>query len=417
MRNDAPPRIAAPALGEAPPTAGLPPRWRDLLWPGRGPTFEAAICKRFGFDDIEIVSTATAGLLIAFTYLKEQSLARDVVIVPGYTCPLVVLAVAAAGLKAVACDTLPGRFDLDPTHLARLVDERTLAIVPTHYGGVLTDVEAVRRAAPGVPVVEDAAQAFGATSHGRNVGLTGDIGVFSFTAGKGLTIYLGGALVARDAATMAGLKRTAARLTRSAPLGEFGRLLLLAGYHAAYNPWGLRLFYGAGKRRACVRGDDIAAAGDRFSPDIEVTRVSAWRKRVGRAALPRLDAHLEGCRARFDKLAARLECIPGFVVHTPPPHARPSATSLFLTLQPHPERDALIQALWRSRLGVGKMFSRAIGDYPDIAPLLQPSETPNARALAAHTITLTTSELSSAAAEDAIVATLEGFARSAGWNA
>ena len=68
---------------------------------------------------------------------------------------------------------------------------------------------------------------------------------------------------------------------------------------------------------------------------------------------------------------------------------------------------ATIERLWRSRLGVAKLFSRAIGDYPDMAPLLRPSETPNARALAATTITLSTNDALSPAAEAAIFSALE----------
>lgn len=415
MRHDAPPRISAPGWGEVPPTAGLPPRWRDLFArSGRG-TLESDICRRFGFTDIEIVASGTAALRIAFTTLAQRHPGRDVVIVPGYTCPLVVLAAAAAGLKAIACDTVPGGFDLDTAHLRRLIDQHTLAIVPTHFGGVLTDVEAIRRAAPGIAIVEDAAQAFGATWNGASVGLAGDIGVFSFGAGKGFTLYEGGALVGREPAMMAALRRTAAELTSPDPLGELGRAVMLAAYHAGYAPLGLRLVYGSPKRKALARDDEIEAAGDRFPPEVEITRVGAFRKRVGCNALGRLDTHLATSRARFDSIATRLAALPGLTVHHPPPNARPSATSLFVTLAEHPERDLLIRALWRSRLGVAKMFCRALPDYPDMQPLLIPSDTPNARALAAGTITISTSALSSRAAENLIVATLEEFGRSAGW--
>lgn len=78
-----------------------------------------------------------------------------------------------------------------------------------------------------------------------------------------------------------------------------------------------------------------------------------------------------------------------------------------VTLPTSAHSQATIQALWRSRLGVAKLFSRAIGDYPDIAALLQRSETPNARALAATTITLSTSGALSPTAETAILSVLE----------
>jgi len=399
-------------LGEVAPTAGLAPRWMDVLAPGGGPTLEQAICEQMRLPDIEIVSTGTAGLLIAFTYLKRRYPDRRTVIVPGYTCPLVVIAAVAAGLEAVACDTVAGGFDLDAGHLARLVDARTLAIVPTHYGGALTDIGKVRAVAAAgganVAIVEDAAQAFGATWRGASVGLAGDIGVFSFGAGKGFTVYEGGALVARDGAIMAGLRQVAAGMRSRSALGEAWRCAALVGYHALYNPPGLRVVYGAAKRFWLARGDEVRAAGDKFAMSIAVDDVGAWRKRVGRAALDRLPAHLARSRARFDRLARRLAAIPGVEVHTPVPDTMPTATFVFVTLPATSRGHTTMQSLWRSRLGVAKMFSRAIGDYPDLASLLHRSETPNARALAATTLTLTTDDSLSPAAEEVIVSTLEG---------
>jgi dTDP-4-amino-4,6-dideoxygalactose transaminase len=401
-------------IGEIAPTAGLAPRTRDLLGAGRGrgTTFEQAICAQLGLPDIEIVGTGTAAILIALTCLKRQSPQRRKVVIPGYTCPLVVAAVAAAGLKAVACDTVAGGFDLDLGHLARLLDGDTLAVLPTHYGGVLTDVGRVRRVvaagSPGVAVVEDAAQAFGATWQGRSVGLAGDIGLFSFGAGKGFTIHQGGALVAADPRTMAGLREVAAELSSASVLGEARRALLLLGYHLVYNPLGLRAVYGAPKRFWLARGNEIRAANDQIPPTVVVHRVGAWRKAVGRAALARLPAHLAQSRQRFAALAQRLAAIPGLEVHRPASGAEPSATFLFATLPASPSSEAVIRRLWASRLGITRLFSRAIVDYPHLAPWLHPTDTPNARRLAATTLTLSTHGDFGPAAEAAVLSILRG---------
>src|SRR5438094_1325984 len=125
---------------------------------------------------------------------------RRTVVIPAYTCPLVALAVARAGMRVRLCDTAPDRFDLDPGALHAVCDDDTLCIVPTHLGGAVANLEpvldvAVRRDAY---VIEDAAQALGATWRGRPVGTIGDAGFYSLARGKGLTLFEGGVLVARE---------------------------------------------------------------------------------------------------------------------------------------------------------------------------------------------------------------------------
>jgi len=92
-------------IREVAPSAGLAPRARDLLATFDGPTLEQAICQELGLPDIEIVGSGTAAIVIALTYLRRQS-HRSKVVIPAHTCPLVVSAAAAAGLKSVPCDTV-----------------------------------------------------------------------------------------------------------------------------------------------------------------------------------------------------------------------------------------------------------------------------------------------------------------------
>ena len=385
-------------FGERPPTAGLPPRFADLAVRGReDDRLEQAIARTTGAAGALLLSSGSACLVVAFEHLKKSS-GRRTVIIPAYTCPLVVLAAEQAGLKVVACDMAPGRFDLDLEHLSRLIGSDTLCVVPTHYGGWLTDVAAVRavtaRRDPAIAIVEDAAQAFGATWDGRSVGLAGDIGVFSFAAGKGLTLFEGGALIAASADLMQALRATSRSVARPDPRDEALMTIMLAGYHLVYNPLGMRVAYGAPTRSALARGDDIAAARDHFEGPILVHPVGRWRRAVGLQAMPRLAAHLAAARGGFDRLAAAISTLvpacPGLVVHTPLPTARPSATFLMVTLPDTAKTAGIITRLWRARLGVSKLFTRAIADYPYLAGQLLASDTPNARHLAACTIIVST---------------------------
>jgi dTDP-4-amino-4,6-dideoxygalactose transaminase len=120
------------------------------------------------------------------------------------------------------CDTRHGHFDFDPGQLKRLADARTLAILPTHLGGRIADVELaceVARSA-GAWVIEDAAQALGARVGNSSVGLRGDIGFFSLAAGKGLSLHEGGLLVSRDDELRAALAEHAANTFVSACAGS-----------------------------------------------------------------------------------------------------------------------------------------------------------------------------------------------------
>src|SRR5437763_4792432 len=155
---------------EIPPTAGLPLEWRDFVRARR--PFESALAEMLEVPEAQVECSGTAALIVALTALRTLS-SRRRVIVPAYTCPLVVLAITHCGLQPVACDVRANGFDLAPEQLQALCDDDTLAVLPTHLGGRLADVAAaatIARAA-GAWVIEDAAQALGATS----VGLRGDI--------------------------------------------------------------------------------------------------------------------------------------------------------------------------------------------------------------------------------------------------
>ena len=160
-----------------------------------------------------------------------------------------------------------------------------------------------------------------------------------------------------------------------------------------------------------LAGNDIRAAHDDVPRTVAVHRVGAWRKAVGRAALGRLPAHLANSRERFARLAERLAAEPALRVHLPVAGAQPSATCLFVTLPFSPASAALIRRLWASRLGVTRMFSRAIVDYPALQVLVQATETPHARALAATTLTLSTDASFTPGAEAAVLSVLRDLPR------
>lgn len=111
--------------------------------------------------------------------------------------------------KPVFVDILPDTFNIDPGKIEERITEKTKAIIPVHLFGHPADMDPIIDLARkyNLRVIEDCAQAFGATYHGRKVGAMGDCGCFSFFPSKNLAGYGdGGMIITRDEALAANLK-------------------------------------------------------------------------------------------------------------------------------------------------------------------------------------------------------------------
>ncbi|CAM5447819.1 DegT/DnrJ/EryC1/StrS family aminotransferase [Rhodanobacter lindaniclasticus] len=398
---------------ELPPTAGLPLRLADLR-PG-APTLAGDVAVLLGTPPLQLECSGTAALLIALTTLRELQPQRRRVVVPAFTCPLVAIAVQQAGLELQLCDLRAGHYDMDPAALRAACDERTLAIMPTHLAGRVADVAdalAVARQV-GAYVIEDAAQALGARRGGVSVGLAGDIGFFSLAAGKGLSIYEGGLLLARDPQLRERLAHTAARRVPRDAGWEWRRRLELLGYAALYRPWGLRLAYGDPLRHALRRGDEIAAVGDDFPPTIPLHRVGRWRQAVGAHALPRLPGFLTQLAAQAQQGLPRLRGLPGVQVLDDPAGAQGSWPFFLLLLPDQRRRDAVLAQLWQSGYGVSRLFIHALPDYPYLAGIVPAQDVPHARDVAARSLSIGNSPWLTEADVEVICGVLETVLRSA----
>lgn len=126
----------------------------------------------------------------------------DEVLVPGNTYIATWLAVSHVGATPVPVEPVAGTGNLDPTRLATALTARTRAILPVHLYGQPADLEPIIAfaASHGLKVVEDAAQAHGASYRGRKLGAHGDIVAWSFYPGKNFgAVGDGGAITTNDA--------------------------------------------------------------------------------------------------------------------------------------------------------------------------------------------------------------------------
>ena len=121
----------------------------------------------------------------------------DEVIVPANTYIATALAVTAVGAKPVFVDCDAATFNIDPNLIERAVTPRTRAILPVHLTGQPADMSPILEIAKrkSLHVLEDAAQAHGASYHGRSCGSMGVMACFSFYPGKNLGAAGDGGLV------------------------------------------------------------------------------------------------------------------------------------------------------------------------------------------------------------------------------
>jgi len=168
----------------------------------RGPfvsAFERELAAFLGASHAIGVGNGTDALQIAFMALGIGP--GDEVITPSFTFIATAEAAALLGATPVFVDVRPDTFNIDPDHVAAAITERTRAIVPVHLFGQSADLDALQAVADdaGIPLVEDTAQAIGATYGDRRAGTVGAFGCLSFYPSKNLGAFGdGGALLTDD---------------------------------------------------------------------------------------------------------------------------------------------------------------------------------------------------------------------------
>ncbi|HEY3935335.1 MAG TPA: DegT/DnrJ/EryC1/StrS family aminotransferase [Gemmatimonadales bacterium] len=180
-------------------------------WIGQGPAvarFETEFAARFcrGLP-AAAVGSGTDALHLA--YLLAGVGPGDEVITPLFTCTATNIPLLYIGAKPVFADVQRDSLNIDVDHVRRLVTSRTRAIVCVHYGGLPCEMDELHAIAAdaGVPVIEDAAHAVGASYHGRPIGGISPFTIFSFQAIKHITTGDGGMLVMQDQSLLARAQR------------------------------------------------------------------------------------------------------------------------------------------------------------------------------------------------------------------
>lgn len=177
-------------------------READPLTQGRYQTrFQEAFQAYTGTDHAFAVSSCTAALHLAAVLSRIGP--GDEVIIPGHTFAASAIPFGHTGASLVWADIDPDTLVVSPASLKCLITPRTKVIVVVHLYGLVCDMDPIMEmaAAKGILVVEDAAQALGATYKGRQAGSIGDFGCYSFHTHKNITtLGEGGMLTVKDEA-------------------------------------------------------------------------------------------------------------------------------------------------------------------------------------------------------------------------
>jgi dTDP-4-amino-4,6-dideoxygalactose transaminase len=158
--------------------------------------FERRVAKEADVKHCVATSNGTAALELA---IRSLGLTGEV-IVPAYTFIATAHALAWHGLRPVFCDVDPSTHTLDPKQVARMIGPQTAAILGVHLWGRACEVASLASIARerNIPILFDAAHAFGCTYQGRPIGGFGVCETFSFHATKFVHSGEGGAVVTND---------------------------------------------------------------------------------------------------------------------------------------------------------------------------------------------------------------------------
>ena len=274
----------------------LQSNWIAPAWP-QLEAFEHEFRELVGAGGALAVSSGTAALHLALLGVGVGP--GDQVLVSTLTFAASVNPIRYCGAEPVFVDSEPASWNMDPQLLAQALHDRTAAgrrpraVVVVHLYGQSANLEPILAACQqyDIPLIEDAAEALGATYHGRSPGTFGRAGFFSFHGNKILTTSGGGMLVAQDAALLAHARKLATQAREPAAHYEHREI----GYN--------------------YRLSNLLAA-------------------LGRAQLPFLEQRVEARRSIFAYYAERMADLPGIRFMPDAPWGQHTRWLTCLTIDP-----------------------------------------------------------------------------------
>ena len=284
--------------------------------------FEAQLVAQFGFRHALAVSSGTDALLLALMALGIGP--GDEVVTSPFSFFATAGCIARLGARPVFVDIDPVTFNLDATRVEAAITPSTKALLPVHLFGQTADLSALLALSRryGLPLIEDAAQALGASHQGAPAGSLGTFGCFSFFPSKNLSGFGDGGLLVSDDPVLA----------------ERARMMRAHGAKPKYQHQLL---------------------GGNF-------RLDALQAALLSVKLPHLDGYAAARRAHARFYDQRLASLAHEGLYTPA--AEPGHVyNQYVIRTPH--RDALRVALTEARVGTEVYYPRCLHEQPCFAEL------------------------------------------------
>jgi len=303
---------------------------------------QGALCDYLHAPHVELF---TNGHLALEAVLKALKLQGEVITTP-FTFASTTHAIVRCGLTPVFCD-VKSDGTLDADLLEGLITEKTCAIVPVHVYGHLCDVDKIQQVADahGLPVIYDAAHAFGVVRNGVPAAAFGLASMYSFHATKVFHTIEGGAIA-----------------TRSDELAEALRL----------------------ERNFGITGpEDVVSAGGN-------AKMNEFQAAMGLCNLRHLQADIAARKAVHDRYMQQLSDLPGIVLPKEQPGVESNYAYFPAVFESREVRDTVCAALAEAGVYARKYFYPLITDfecYRDL-PGFDSAKVPMAARLADGVVTL-----------------------------
>ena len=297
------------------------------------------------------VSSGRDALYIILEALKTINKRREIII-PAYTCPSVALTANKAGLKVILSDISIKTLNMDRELLEKIITDSCLCVVPAHMFGFPCDMPEIVRIAKnlGVFVVEDCAQALGASYAGQMVGSFGDFGFFSLGLGKNITTGQGGIIATNSMDNASIIEKILANKKRNTLGGVFSNLSKVTAYSFFIRP---QVFYFLDRFM-------IDSPEATLNPTPQTGLFSNFQCALGLYGLMRLKDITEKRRLNAEYLTRHLNAGNSLSVPLPPAKGRAVYLRLPILLDDKEKREKIFKNLYRKGIKCGILYERPL---------------------------------------------------------